>query len=1114
MYTDKRGVMYSDDKKTLHLMSDRLTGEYKVLDGVTTIRGCERGEGRGSCWSLHCPIILPDSLLKIEDEAFMYSQIERIDFPNGLQSIGSTVFFQSCIKEIYIPASVTHIGKGITAFCNSLVSIVVDPANPVYDSRNNCNAIIETKTNTLIAGCKNTVIPEGVEHIGKNAFEYISLKSVTIPDSVTSIDDYAFSRCGDLVELTMGKGVKSIGSHAFDNCMKLEKVQLPDGLTTIGDNAFYDCDIKSLTIPNNVTDIGDMAFAFCEQLTGIHIPDNVVHIGASAFYTCSKSKSIHIGKGVQTIGEKAFVSYYRHARYVETITVDPANPVYDSRNNCNAIIETKTNTLLAGCDETKIPGDIEHIGPSAFCCCEKIEHIKLHQGIKTIGDTAFSCCLNLASVTIPDGVAVIGKEAFSECQKMQSIIIGEGIMEIGNGTFKNCCNLPSLTIPSGVKSIGEEAFKYCELLLSVSIPEGVTSIAPSAFERCESLISVVLPASVKEVRWCAFEECRKLSSVTFCGQIEKIGYAFSKCTSLAKIIVPKGTKEYYTKLFKDADMLALSKKIREGNPAAVSIQEDGDLIYEDEAKTILHACKPTATEVVVPETVKKISPEAFAECKELISVTIGLGTKSIKSISDKLFRNCPKLSRVVLGESVTKIGKGAFERGGGRMYENGLAQNLQSITLPASLREVGWHGFSGVNTLKEVHISNLAAFCNIDFDEDANPLNLAHHLYLGDEEIHELVIPEGVTRIRKRLFFGCADFTSVTIPDTVTEIGAEAFKGCKGLKTVVIPDSVTKIGKEAFDSTIRLEYHGSAQWEEDNLWWGARSLNGYVENDLVYDSEQKTAILGCLDKSISEVVLPASIKRLGEKAFQDCANLKFITIPDDIEDIEPYAFAGCTNLTSVTLPDSIKCVAPYAFYKCVNLQEIHLPEGVEDIYGWSFCHCERLKQITIPKTVKCLDAWAFHSCVGLETIVFQEPVKLCYWCLYNCTNLQHIIIPKGTKGHFLQQAEKTDLGIKHFATVLEEGSNAAEQQQEVMMLLAMAQGFDRGIGVPRNGEMAISLYRQAAEKGSPEAAYRLGVCYRDGEYVPQDRDAALAYFRQAAESKYKDSDEQVAKLQK
>lgn len=820
---------------------------------------------------------------------------------------------------------------------------------------------------------------------------------------------------------------------------------IPEGVIRVESNAYADCrDLISIKLPESLQSIGVRGFKDC-PLKQIHIPANVTSIEQFAFRGCGKT--------------------------IESITVDPDNKVYDSRENCNAIIETKTNAIIQGCNNSKIPDNIEVIRFAAFENCEQLKDIHLPQCLTKIERCAFEYCNGLTSVTIPGSVSTIEYAAFSQCQHLVSVEIQEGVSTLESNAFSSCVELQRVVLPNSLRSIGNEAFRSCYLLEDITIPAGVVSIGNEAFALCSHIISFDIPQSVTQIGEKAFEG---IINISYPGNAQG---------------APWGAR-------------------------LMNVYTEGDLIYKDATKTKLESCNPHVTEVIVPETVKSVNPDAFMGCAELTSVSIGLGYKSIKSISDKLFRNCPKLSHVVLGESITKLGVGAFNRGGGKMYENGLAKNLQSITLPASLKEVGWHGFYGVSTLKEVHISDLAAFCNVNFAEDGNPLNHAHHLFLGDEEIHDLVIPEGVTRIQKRLFFGCADFTSVTIPDTVTEIGVEAFKGCAGLKTVVIPDSVTKIGKEAFDSTINLVYHGSAVWEEEDLWWGARSLNGYIENDLVYDSEQKTAILGCLDKSISEVVLPASLSRIGPKSLQGCANLKFITIPDGIEDIEPYAFADCTNLTSINLPDSIKVFAPYAFYKCVNLQKIHLPEGVVDIYSWSFCHCERLKQITIPKSVKCLSAWSFHSCAGLETIIFQGPVQMGYWCIYGCNNLKHVIIPKGTKEHFLKQDEGTDLGIKNFANLLEEeGSNVAEQQQEVITLLIMAQGFDKGIGVPQNGEMAISLYKQAAEKGSPEAAYRLGVCYRDGEYVQQDKEAALTYFRQAAESKYKDSEEQIAKLQ-
>lgn len=700
-------------------------------------------------------------------------------------------------------------------------------------------------------------------------------------------------------------------------------------------------------------------------------------------------------------------------------------------------------------------------------------------------------------------------------------------------------------IPDGVTNIKNSAFSSCSKLTSVTISSSVTSIGTSAFSDCTSLISIVIPACVKEVVGDVFNGCNTLSSIVFCGRVEKLGRLLSGESNLVRIIVPVGTKDYYIQLFRGAGMQSLCKKIREGDPSAItaiSIQEEGDLVFEDDAKTILHACKPTATKVVVPETVKKINPDAFAKCKELTSVTIGLGTKSVKTITRKLFQHCKNLTHVVLGDSITAIGVEAFAVDGWKDTGN---RNLQSITIPASVKKIGFHAFYSCDKLTEVHIVDLMAWCNMEFDgEHANPFGFdyrfpkhVHHLFLGKQEIHDLVIPEGVTRIPKALFAGCADFSSVTIPSTVTAIDADAFYGCTRVKMARIPDSVHQIGKNAFDGITNLIYSGPAKWEEDNLWWGAKCLNGFEEGNFIYDSERKEAIYGCLKADIGDVVIPDSVTKIGDRAFQGCSGLtsivipnsvkeigksafegcsalRFITIPDGVKELAYATFKGCTNLSSITIPDSVKKLSSEIFRNCMNLQKVRIPEGVEGIDDFVFGGCGRLTEITIPKSVTLLYSWAFHSCAGLETIIFQGPVQMGYWCIYGCNNLKHVIIPKGTKEHFLKQDEGTDLGIKNFANLLEEeGSNVAEQQQEVITLLIMAQGFDKGIGVPQNGEMAISVYKQAAEKGSPEAAYRLGVCYRDGEYVQQDKEAALTYFRQAAESKYKDSEEQIAKLQ-
>ena len=274
----------------------------------------------------------------------------------SVTSIGDWAFcFCTGLTSITIPNSVTSIGDCAFADCSSLTSIIVEDANSTYDSRENCNAIIETATNTLIVGCQNTIIPNSVTSIGEGAFyKCSSLTSVTIPNSVTSIGYGAFVECSSLTSVTIGNSVTTIGGWAFAQCSSLTSVTIPNSVTSIGEYAFEDCSgLTSVTIGNSVTSIGERAFWDCDgltsvvwnaknyadfpdfsapfhsqitsftfgdsvqhipaylchgmnNLTSITIPNSVTSIGDYAFFYCSGLTSVTIGNSVTSIGGHAF----------------------------------------------------------------------------------------------------------------------------------------------------------------------------------------------------------------------------------------------------------------------------------------------------------------------------------------------------------------------------------------------------------------------------------------------------------------------------------------------------------------------------------------------------------------------------------------------------------------------------------------------------------------------------------------------------------------------------------------------------------------------------------------------------------------------------------------
>ena len=266
-------------------------------------------------------VSLPSTLTTIGEGAFSNNPgITSISIPSSVTTIGDGAFSSCGLTSIVIPASVTSIGDtqdglygipGAFNSCSNLTSITVEAGNPVYDSRNNCNAIIKTATNTLVQGCNNTVIPSGVTSIGNDAFLNSLLESITIPEGVTSIGVMAFAY-----------------NSLSGGSSQLSSVFLPSTLTTIGEYAFELCTaLTSITIPSNVTSIGSGAFDMCSSLTSITIPASVTSIGSQAFADCSN-----------------LVSVFSQTESPQTLQDGISCPFYNISNSCTLTIPTGTTS--------------------------------------------------------------------------------------------------------------------------------------------------------------------------------------------------------------------------------------------------------------------------------------------------------------------------------------------------------------------------------------------------------------------------------------------------------------------------------------------------------------------------------------------------------------------------------------------------------------------------------------------------------------------------------------------------------------------------------------------------------------------------------------------------
>ena len=353
-----------------------------------------------------------------------------------------------------------------------------------------------------------------------------------------------------------------------------------------------------------------------------------------------------------------------------------------------------------------------------------------------------------------------------------------GLTEIGMGTFESCNSLTSIVIPDGVTSIGEGAFYNCRYLTSVTLPDSVTSIDKYAFESCSSLTSVVIPDSVTSIG----------------------DYVFFGCSGLESVTIGAGVVYIYSDSFKGCSSLT-SIEVDFANPFFSSSADGKMLLSKD--KTTLLAYPSAAGEVTIPAGVSIIS-YAFRKNSNITSVVI---PDSVTTIDYEAFRNCSSLTSVTILASVTSIGSSAF---------------------------------SDCSGLESVYISDLAAWCNIEFEAySANPLNNGAKLYLNGSPVTDLVIPNGVKSINSYAFYNCSSLTSVEIPDSVTSIGSSAFCNCSSLTSVTIPDNVTSIGAYAFfgcDSLESVHISDLTAWSNIEFESSANPLNNgaklYLNGDL------------------------------------------------------------------------------------------------------------------------------------------------------------------------------------------------------------------------------------------------------------------------------------------
>ena len=600
-------MRYGTSNKNLYI-NNELATSITIPNGVTAIPSY----AFSGCTGL-TSVTIPDSVTSIGESAFSgCTGLTSVTIPNSVTSIGEKAFYNCTgLTSVTIGNSVTSIGGFAFYGCNNLQDIYIT------DIATWCN----------ISGLDNLM---GDGSSNKNLYiNHELVTSITIPNGVTAIPYYAFSKCSSLTSVTIGNSVKSIGEKAFYNCTGLTSVTIGNSVTSIGGFAFYGCNnlqdiyitdiatwcnisgldnlmgdgssnknlyinhelVTSITIPNGVTAIPYYAFSKCSSLTSVTIGNSVKSIGEKAFYNCTGLTSVTIPNSVTSIGDYAFsgctgltsvkigngvtsIGYYAFWGCSGLTSITIPNSVtsidYYAFRGCDKLQDIYITDIAAWFNISGLDNLMRYgtSNKNLYINNELATSITIPNGVTAIPSYAFSGCTGLTSVTIGNSVTNIGKDAFyntawynnqpdglvyagkvaykykGTMPSNTSIVLNEGTLGIADYAFYNCTGLTSVTIPDSVTSVGYAAFQGCTGLTSVTIPNSVTSIGNYAFYNCSGLTSITIPSSVKKIGDSAFSGCKGLMSITFNGTIAQ-WYAISK-GPYWKDGVPSACKVYCT----------------------------------------------------------------------------------------------------------------------------------------------------------------------------------------------------------------------------------------------------------------------------------------------------------------------------------------------------------------------------------------------------------------------------------------------------------------------------------------------------------------------------------------------------------------------------------------
>lgn len=639
-------------------------------------------------------IVWNEGLESIGDSAFTGSYLkDTLEFPSTLKYIGPYAFANStAITKVILPAGLEELAPAAFNGCTGIMEADVEDENQNYiaeedivytkdmkkvvfcpsGNRGDSNYTITIPDGVteigdfafyMVDNCHNFVIPNTVEKIGKSAFGHCyELPSISIPDSVTEIGEDVFQSCDNLSSVTLGTGLKVIPRYSFDYCTSLTDIVIPGNIEEIADSAFFGCPLSHITLNEGLKKIGEGAFYFVpnfsddgyyvgeteSDLAVLTLPDSLEEIGKNAFYGHTNLKQINIGSGLKAFNPAAFPD-----SPINAITISADNPYLIYQNN---IIFSKDKSVVYFATENVggdviLPDEVVTIGDFAFSNKDQLTTLTLGSKVETIGESAFYYA-SLSTLVLPDSVKEIKSNAFYSSD-LTSITLNEGLETIGEGAF-TYCNLEEITLPDSLITLGASAFSMNFSLTKVTFGSNLISIGNNAFQNCPLTGVITLPASLETLG-------------------EEVFYSTSSAASgITDFVVEAGSEHFST--------------------------ENGLLMDKDKTQVLAYAGGNERTSLTLPETIKEIKPYAFQRAANLTSLTLNDGLE--------------------------------------RIDDYGLAYlpNVAALEIPSSVTYVGYSAFAGFRTTSTISFNCTQEFAIKNFDQYFDSSCQAEIIFLGDAE--------------------------------------------------------------------------------------------------------------------------------------------------------------------------------------------------------------------------------------------------------------------------------------------------------------------------------------------------------------------------------------------